>query len=167
MHRRLFLSALASSLGVAAFPGLADAAKQSRQRQRYQGAEFVYFDSYEEPGTIIIDTGKRALYYILSDSEAVRYGVAVGKDGFSWAGIAKIGRKTEWPRWTPPSSMIKRKPELAKFANGMPGGPDNPPGCPCALSLRQWPRHVVPHPRHQRAAIDRHRRLFRLHPHAQ
>jgi lipoprotein-anchoring transpeptidase ErfK/SrfK len=128
MHRRLFLTALASGLGAAAFPGLAEAAKQSRQRQRYQGAEYVYFDSYEDPGTIIIDTGKRALYYILSDGEAIRYGVAVGKDGFSWAGIAKIGRKTEWPRWTPPTSMIKRKPELAKFANGMPGGPDNPLG---------------------------------------
>jgi lipoprotein-anchoring transpeptidase ErfK/SrfK len=128
MHRRLFLIALASGLGAAAFPGLAEAAKQSRQRQRYQGAEYVYFDSYEDPGTIIIDTGKRALYYILSDGEAIRYGVAVGKDGFSWAGIAKIGRKTEWPRWTPPASMIKRKPELAKFANGMPGGPDNPLG---------------------------------------
>ena len=128
MHRRLFLSALASGLGAAAFPGLAEAAKQSRQRQRYQGAEFVYFDSYEQPGTIIVDTGKRALFYILSEGEAVRYGVAVGKDGFSWSGIAKIGRKTEWPRWTPPTSMIKRKPELAKFANGMPGGPDNPLG---------------------------------------
>ncbi|HTN98456.1 MAG TPA: L,D-transpeptidase [Nordella sp.] len=128
MHRRLFLSALASSLGAAAFPGLAEAAKQSRQRQPYRGAEFVYFDSYEQPGTIIVDTGKRALFYIVNDSEAVRYGVAVGKDGFSWAGIAKIGRKTEWPRWTPPTSMIKRKPELAKFASGMPGGPDNPLG---------------------------------------
>jgi lipoprotein-anchoring transpeptidase ErfK/SrfK len=126
MHRRLFLSALASGVAAAAFPGMAEAAKQNRQR--YRGAEVVYFDSYEQPGTIIVDTGKRALFYTLSDSEAIRYGVAVGKDGFSWAGIAKIGRKTEWPRWTPPASMIRRKPELAKFANGMPGGPDNPLG---------------------------------------
>lgn len=126
MHRRLFLSALASGLAVAAFPGLAQAAKQNRTR--YQGAEVVYFEAYEQPGTIIVDTGKRALFYILNESEAIRYGVAVGKDGFSWAGIAKIGRKTEWPRWTPPTSMIKRKPELAKFANGMPGGADNPLG---------------------------------------
>jgi len=126
MHRRLFLSALASGLTAAAFPGMARAAKQNRQR--YQGAEQVYFDNYEQPGTIIVDTGRRALFYTLSDSEAIRYGVAVGKDGFSWAGIAQIGRKTEWPRWTPPTSMIRRKPELAKFANGMPGGPENPLG---------------------------------------
>jgi lipoprotein-anchoring transpeptidase ErfK/SrfK len=126
MHRRLFLSALASGVAAAVFPGMAEAAKQNRQR--YRGAEVVDFDSYEQPGTIIVDTGKRALFYTLSDSEAVRYGVAVGKDGFSWAGIAKIGRKTEWPRWTPPTSMIRRKPELAKFAKGMPGGPDNPLG---------------------------------------
>ena len=126
MHRRLFLSALASGLTAAAFPGMARAAKQNRQR--YQGAEQVYFDNYEQPGTIIVDTGRRALFYTLSDSEAIRYGVAVGKDGFSWSGIAQIGRKTEWPRWTPPTSMIRRKPELAKFANGMPGGPENPLG---------------------------------------
>ena len=54
--------------------------------------------------------------------------MAVGKDGFQWAGIAKVGRKVEWPKWTPPSSMIKRRPELAEYANGMPGGPDNPLG---------------------------------------
>ena len=126
MHRRLFLSALASGLAAVAAPGMAQAAKQNRSR--YQGAEVVYFESYEQPGTIIVDTGKRALFHVLDESEAIRYGVAVGKDGFSWAGIAKIGRKTEWPRWTPPASMIKRKPELAKFANGMPGGPDNPLG---------------------------------------
>ncbi len=127
MHRRLFLSALASGLTGAAFPGMAWAAKQNRMP--YQGAEFVTFDSYEQPGTIIIDTGKRALFYILSENEAIRYGVAVGKEGFSWAGIAQIGRKIEWPRWTPPASMIRRRPELARFANGMAGGiPDNPLG---------------------------------------
>jgi lipoprotein-anchoring transpeptidase ErfK/SrfK len=127
MHRRLFLSAMVSGLTVAAFPALAVAAMQNRLP--YQGAEIVYFENYEQPGTIIIDTGKRALFYILSDSEAIRYGIAVGKEGFSWAGIAEIGRKIEWPRWTPPAPMIKRRPELAKFAGGMPGGrPDNPLG---------------------------------------
>lgn len=127
MHRRLFLSVLASGLTAAAFPDLALAAKQNRMP--YQGAEVVYFESYEQPGTIIVDTRERALYYVLSESEAIRYGIAVGKEGFSWAGIAEIGRKTEWPRWTPPASMIKRRPELAKFAGGMPGGrPDNPLG---------------------------------------
>ncbi|MGE0238942.1 MAG: L,D-transpeptidase [Parvibaculaceae bacterium] len=128
MHRRLFLSVMAAGLAASAFPGLAQAAKQNR-RAPYRGAEMVYLDTYERPGTVIVDTHARALYHVMGDGEAMRYGVAVGKDGFSWAGIAQIGRKTEWPRWTPPASMIKRRPELAKFANGMPGGrPDNPLG---------------------------------------
>jgi lipoprotein-anchoring transpeptidase ErfK/SrfK len=127
MHRRLFLSVMASGLAAAAFPGLAQAAKQNRRP--YQGAELVYMDTYEQPGTVIVDTRDRVLYYTMEGGEAIRYGVAVGKEGFSWAGIAQVGRKTEWPRWTPPASMIKRRPELAKFANGMPGGiPENPLG---------------------------------------
>ena len=104
------------------------AATQNR-RLAYQGAELVYLQTYEQPGTVIVDTHARALYHVMAEDEAMRYGVAVGKEGFSWAGIAQIGRKTEWPRWTPPASMIKRRPDLAKFANGMPGGrPDNPLG---------------------------------------
>jgi lipoprotein-anchoring transpeptidase ErfK/SrfK len=94
----------------------------------YDGAEVVEFESPEKPGTVIVNTHKRALYQILGGETAIRYGVAVGKAGFDWAGVATIGRKVEWPRWTPPTSMIKRKPELARWANGMPGGPDNPLG---------------------------------------
>jgi lipoprotein-anchoring transpeptidase ErfK/SrfK len=127
MHRRVFLSVLASGLTAAAFPGLARAAKQ--KRQLYQGAEVVSLDTYEQPGTVIVDTRDRVLYYTMDGGEAIRYGVAVGKEGFSWAGIAQVGRKTEWPRWTPPASMIQRRPELARYANGMPGGiPENPLG---------------------------------------
>jgi lipoprotein-anchoring transpeptidase ErfK/SrfK len=127
MHRRLFLSVVASGLTAAAFPGLARAARQ--KHRPYQGAELVYIETYEHPGTVIVDTHERALYHIMGEGEAIRYGVAVGKEGFSWAGIAEIGRKVEWPRWTPPASMIRRRPELAQFASGMPGGrPDNPLG---------------------------------------
>src|SRR5262245_10377847 len=127
MHRRLFLSVLASGLTAAAFPGLAQAAKQ--ERQPYPGAELVYLETYEQPGTVIVDTDARALYHVMGEGEAIRYGVAVGKEGFSWAGIAQIGRKIEWPSWTPPASMIRRRPELARYANGMPGGiPENPLG---------------------------------------
>jgi lipoprotein-anchoring transpeptidase ErfK/SrfK len=127
MHRRLLLSVLASGLTAAAFPDLARAARQ--MHRPYEGAELVYLDTYEQPGTVIVDTGERALYHILEEGEAIRYGVAVGKEGFSWTGIAEVGRKTEWPRWTPPASMIERRPELARFANGMPGGiPENPLG---------------------------------------
>lgn len=94
----------------------------------YEGAEFVSYETPERPGTVIVDTGERALYHVQGNGEAMRYGVGVGKEGFEWAGIAKVGRKVEWPSWTPPEEMIQRRPELAEYANGMPGGPDNPLG---------------------------------------
>ena len=79
-------------------------------------------------GTILIDPRQHHAYYILSNDEAVRYGVGVGKAGFEWSGDAVIGRKAKWPTWTPPAEMIERSPELKEFANGMPGGPENPLG---------------------------------------
>ena len=88
----------------------------------------VSYSGGEAPGTIIIDTGSRHLFLVRPGGKAVRYGVGVGRDGFGWAGSAKVGRKAQWPRWTPPSSMIQRQPELAKWAGGMPGGVDNPLG---------------------------------------
>lgn len=94
----------------------------------YQGAEIVAFASPEKTGTVIVNTEHRALYHIISPGSAIRYGVAVGKEGFDWAGIAKVGRKVAWPRWTPPDAMIKRKPELEQWRYGMPGGPKNPLG---------------------------------------
>ena len=80
------------------------------------------------PGTIIIDTSARQLTLVLDGGSAIRWGCAVGRDGFRWAGLADVGRKVMWPRWTPPKSMIARSPEKAKWKDGMPGGPDNPLG---------------------------------------
>jgi lipoprotein-anchoring transpeptidase ErfK/SrfK len=88
----------------------------------------VNYAGRQWPGTIIVDTQARHLYLVLQGGKAMRWGCAVGKDGFRWAGLADVARKVMWPRWTPPKEMIARKPELAKFANGMPGGPDNPLG---------------------------------------
>jgi lipoprotein-anchoring transpeptidase ErfK/SrfK len=100
-----------------------------RKRVVYEGARWVWFDTPERAGTVIVNTAERALYHVQGQGEAIRYGVAVGKDGFDWAGIAKVGRMVEWPNWTPPKSMIRRKPQLAKWAGGMPGGiPENPLG---------------------------------------
>ena len=79
-------------------------------------------------GSILIDPRSHHAYYVFTDDEAVRYGVGVGKAGFEWSGDAIVGRKANWPRWTPPSEMIDRVPKLAKFRSGMPGGPDNPLG---------------------------------------
>ena len=102
--------------------------KRSR-RPSYTGREVVEFASNEKRGTIIIRTSERALYQVLGNGEAMRYLVAVGKEGFSWSGVAKVGRKAVDPTWTPPPEMIERTPKYAKWADGMPGGlPFNPLG---------------------------------------
>lgn len=76
-------------------------------------------------GTITVDTKRRALYYSLGDGRAIRYGVGVGREGFTWRGSAKVGRKASWPSWTPPAAMLKRRPDLPRH---MEGGIDNPLG---------------------------------------
>jgi lipoprotein-anchoring transpeptidase ErfK/SrfK len=81
-----------------------------------------------QPGTIIVDTAARQLMIVQPGGKAIRYGCAVGRDGFRWAGLADIGRKVMWPKWTPPKEMIERAPEKAKWKDGMPGGPENPLG---------------------------------------
>jgi lipoprotein-anchoring transpeptidase ErfK/SrfK len=83
----------------------------------------VNLDTREAPGTIIIDTGNTALYYVLGGGRAIRYGVGVGRQGFTWAGVQTISRKAEWPDWYPPSEMIARQPYLPRFVAGGPGNP--------------------------------------------
>jgi lipoprotein-anchoring transpeptidase ErfK/SrfK len=85
----------------------------------------VAFNSSEAPGTIVIDTGNTALYYVLGQGRAIRYGVGVGREGFTWSGVQTISRKAEWPDWHPPAEMIARQPYLPRF---MAGGPGNPLG---------------------------------------
>jgi len=85
----------------------------------------VSLDTSEAPGTVIIDTGNTALYYVLGQGRAIRYGVGVGREGFTWAGVQTITRKAEWPDWHPPAEMIARQPYLPRF---MAGGPGNPLG---------------------------------------
>jgi lipoprotein-anchoring transpeptidase ErfK/SrfK len=81
------------------------------------------------PGTIIIETKNHFLYLMLNETEAMRYGIGVGKAGLAFKGTATVGRKAEWPNWQPTKNMIARSPKkYAKFANGMPGGPNNPLG---------------------------------------
>jgi lipoprotein-anchoring transpeptidase ErfK/SrfK len=85
--------------------------------------QVVNFDTREAPGTIIIDTGNTYLYYVLGGGQAIRYGVGVGRQGFTWAGVQSISRKAEWPDWYPPSEMIARQPYLPRFVAGGPGNP--------------------------------------------
>ena len=87
--------------------------------------ETVPFDGKFKPGTIIVETAERRLYFVLPGGEAIKYGIGVGRDGFRWSGQHTITRKAEWPGWTPPPEMRKRVPDLPAY---MPGGPDNPLG---------------------------------------
>ena len=85
----------------------------------------VFYRSQHPVGTIIIDIAERYLYLIESETRALRYGIGVGRDGFSWAGLLQITRKSEWPDWRPPPELIEREPYLPRF---MAGGPGNPLG---------------------------------------
>jgi lipoprotein-anchoring transpeptidase ErfK/SrfK len=87
--------------------------------------QLVFYRSLQPPGTIIIDTQERHLYLIQDQTHALRYGIGVGRDGFTWQGLLQISRKAEWPDWHPPPEMIERQPYLPRF---MAGGPGNPLG---------------------------------------
>jgi hypothetical protein len=83
----------------------------------------VSFETRETPGTVVIDTGNTSLYYVLGQGRAIRYGVGVGREGFTWSGVQTVSRKTVWPDWTPPAEMIARQPYLPRFVAGGPGNP--------------------------------------------
>jgi lipoprotein-anchoring transpeptidase ErfK/SrfK len=85
----------------------------------------VNYATRESPGTVVVDTANTYLYYVLGGGKAVRYGIGVGREGFTWSGVKSIERKAEWPDWVPPAEMIARQPYLPRW---MAGGPGNPLG---------------------------------------
>jgi lipoprotein-anchoring transpeptidase ErfK/SrfK len=85
--------------------------------------QVVAYNTNEAPGTIIIDTPNTYLYYVLGQGRAIRYGIGVGREGFTWAGTQTVSRKQEWPDWHPPAEMIARQPYLPRFMSGGPGNP--------------------------------------------
>jgi lipoprotein-anchoring transpeptidase ErfK/SrfK len=85
----------------------------------------VSFPGNYSPGTIVINTGERRLYYVTGAGEAIRYGIGVGRLGFTWAGVTAVSAKREWPAWNPPSQMLRRRPDLPRH---MEGGVENPLG---------------------------------------
>jgi len=87
--------------------------------------QVVDYASHQTPGTVIIDTGNTFLYFVLNDRQAMRYGIGVGREGFTWSGEQTVARKAEWPDWHPPAEMVSRQPYLPRF---MAGGPGNPLG---------------------------------------
>jgi lipoprotein-anchoring transpeptidase ErfK/SrfK len=106
-------------------PPAADSADEDSVLPERLRRVVVNFDTSEAPGTIIIDTGNTYLYYVLGGGRAIRYGVGVGRQGFTWSGREAISRKAEWPDWYPPAEMVARQPYLPRF---MAGGPGNPLG---------------------------------------
>ncbi|RJF68456.1 L,D-transpeptidase [Rhodopseudomonas palustris] len=91
---------------------------------RYE-KQVVEYQGNEKPGTIVVDTPNKFLYLVQGDGRALRYGIGVGRPGFTWSGVKSISAKREWPSWTPPKEMLARRPDLPRF---MEGGPDNPLG---------------------------------------
>ncbi len=87
--------------------------------------QMVRYETKEAPGTIIVDTDEKFLYFVMPEGKAMRYGIGVGREGFEWNGTARIAAKRQWPVWTPPPEMIERQPELKKYAKGMPPGLGN------------------------------------------
>ena len=151
LNRRSFLIGSAVSLGALGLAGCATSGGMSRaEAARLYGPmpdekfpipavdvskldpkyyrRTVRYDSDEAVGTVIVDPKNYYVYRIEGDGNATRYGANVGRAGFLWSGEAYVGRKAEWPVWTPPKEMILRQPEAAKYAGGMPPGLDNPLG---------------------------------------
>ena len=107
------------------YAALAPAAEPSRQIDPRFLKQVVDYHGSEPPGTVVIDTPQRFLFLVQDNGKAVRYGIGVGKPGFTWAGEKKVTAKKEWPDWTPPPEMLERRPDLPHF---MAGGPENPLG---------------------------------------
>ena len=122
-----------SSLGQAALwqdpfqpePGDAVANEQGTPQAASIARETVDFDAPYARGTIVVSTSERRLYFVLGNGEAVRYGIGVGRPGFEWSGVKHVTAKREWPSWTPPAEMLKRRPDLPRH---MAGGVENPLG---------------------------------------
>src|SRR5450830_580794 len=85
--------------------------------------QVVNYTSNEAPGTIIIDTPNTCLYFVLGNGKAIRYGIGVGRQGFTWSGVKQVARKAEWPDWYPPQEMLARQPYLPRMTAGGPGNP--------------------------------------------
>lgn len=156
MNRRAFTLSLLSTVALAGCSSVGGIGHPSNQFRSAYGAvvdggwrlpripitkidreyrrQIVDYPTKQRPGTIIVDVPNRHLYLVEPEGKAIRYGVGVGRDGFRWSGNATIGWKKEWPTWTPPPNMIRRQPELRKWAGGMPPGLGNPLG-PRALYL--------------------------------
>jgi lipoprotein-anchoring transpeptidase ErfK/SrfK len=106
-------------------PTVASEAAEDTEVPAHLRRQVVGYAGQEAPGTVIIDTPNTHLYYVLGGGKAIRYGIGVGREGFTWSGVKTVDRKAEWPDWVPPAEMLERQPYLPRF---MAGGPGNPLG---------------------------------------
>ena len=118
--------------------------------------QVVNYATNEAPGTIVIDTPNTFLYLVLGNGRALRYGIGVGRDGFTWTGVKTVEKKAEWPDWHPPQEMLERQPYLPRFMAEAPAIRSAP--APCISPAR------LSHPRHQRADDHRPAGFLGLHP---
>src|SRR5262245_28243036 len=138
LSRRAVLTGLSA---IGATSSLAGCATRSTDVDQTYLRQVVQYEAGQTPGTIVIDPRNDFLYHVQEAGRAVRYGVGVGGEGFSWSGVATVRDKREWPNWYPTKESLQRRPELrpqmSKLPNGlgMPGGPDNPLG---ARALYLW-----------------------------
>jgi lipoprotein-anchoring transpeptidase ErfK/SrfK len=88
----------------------------------------VAYETRHAAGTVVVDTPARRLYFVMGNGRAMRYGIGVGRQGLALRGNASVGRKAQWPSWTPTENMMQRDPRNRQFASGVPGGPSNPLG---------------------------------------
>jgi len=106
-----------------AAPAASDQADEDAQLDPRLRRQVVDYPSRDAPGTIVIDTPHTYLYYVLGGGRAMRYGIGVGREGFTWSGVRNVVRKAEWPDWYPPPEMVARQPYLPRMTAGGPGNP--------------------------------------------
>jgi lipoprotein-anchoring transpeptidase ErfK/SrfK len=106
-------------------PGFSNQSESASELAPHLQRQVVSYVTTEAPGTIVVDTPHTYLYFVLSGGRAIRYGIGVGREGFTWSGVNSIERKSEWPDWIPPREMLARQPYLPRF---MAGGEGNPLG---------------------------------------
>lgn len=109
----------APSAGLSPLAGQAEPFEMAPELRR----QIVPYSANVAPGIIIVDTANTYLYFVLGEGRAIRYGIGVGREGFTWSGVEQVTRKAEWPDWTPPADMIARQPYLARFTAGGEGNP--------------------------------------------
>jgi lipoprotein-anchoring transpeptidase ErfK/SrfK len=135
LFRLTFLIAVTALLAACSFKGVPDPQVSARDAEWLamvpKAQEDLRYERYliddptgEAPGTIVVDTKERFLYYVMENRKAIRYGVAVGDEAYGWTGTAQVARKAEWPNWNPPAEMKARWPHV----HAMEGGPENPLG---------------------------------------